>query len=202
MRPLSELPEILTRTNLGHLTGRNGRGFAQLAARGLAAAPALRHEGRPIWLADQAMTWFRNLHNHAVIVPAGKPELSDLQEHGVYVCPVTSRHISPARPRMLVAYVRGHGRVFDVEAVETVNQDVPGTRPAGELTRWLTQTRDADRYHPSPWTVFHLAEVGTVETVTPAVSSGRYVPLGDVQRSLETGTLVLTPLDTAFPAQQ
>lgn len=200
MRPLSELPEILTRVDLGNLTGRNGRVFAQLAARGLAAAPTHRHEGRPIWLAEGAIDWFRNLHNHAVVVPMGTRELSELQEHSVYLCPMTSRHVTAARPRMLVAYVKGGGRVFDVEAVETVHQELPGTRDAGELAWRLTEARDDGRFSPAAWTVFHLAEVGTVENVTPAVHTGRYARLADVQRSLETGTLALTPLDTAFPA--
>jgi hypothetical protein len=74
---LADLPEILTRSDLAALVGREPRSIEQMAARGLAAASTHRHRGKPAWEEQVAMGWFRTLHEHAVIVPGGEPTLDE-----------------------------------------------------------------------------------------------------------------------------
>lgn len=202
MASLSDLPEILTRVDFAALAGRDGRSIELMAARGLVAAPTHRHQGHAAWEASAVTGWFRKLQAHAVIVPAHKAELADLRDHGVYMCPLDGRHVGLARPKLLITYEPGgHGRVFDVTAVETVNQPLPGTRPAVADTLDLVAARHAPGQPPSPWTVFHLTPAGTVHSITPLVRQARYLPLPTARRATRSPTLTLPTLDAAFPPQ-
>ncbi|MFF3212943.1 hypothetical protein ACFYYB_20015 [Streptomyces sp. NPDC002886] len=147
------------------------------------------------------MDWFRSLHEHAVIVPASDRAEKELAAHQAYLCPLSSNHVGLARPRLLVMYrPGGRGPVFEVEAVETAHQRVPGTRETTPATLGIIRegvTLDASR---SPWTVFHLVGVGTIDTIAPAIQQGRYLPVEHVRKALESGDLAVPTLDQAFPA--
>jgi hypothetical protein len=67
----------------------------------------------------------------------------------------------------------GTGLVFDVTAVETVKQDVQGTRATSPETERITRSREDAGQRQSPWTVFHLRAAGAIETMTPAIHRGR-----------------------------
>ncbi|MFI1884926.1 hypothetical protein [Streptomyces jumonjinensis] len=174
-----------------------------MADRGLVAEPTHQHQGRPIWEKSVAVGWFRTLHEHAVVVPANELALSELRDHSVYMCPATSNHLSLARPQLLVMYTPGGGgHVFDVTAVETVKQDVPGTRNTSPETIQITRAREAAEQAEYPWTVFHLSEAGTIDTITPVIQQGRYVTIDDVRRAMASGKLLVPPLDKAFPQRK
>ncbi|MGW2081960.1 hypothetical protein ACWCOW_34445 [Streptomyces sp. NPDC001939] len=195
-----ELPEILNRADFGGLIGREPKSVAKMADRGLVAEPTHQHQGKPIWEKSVAMGWFRTLHEHAVVVPANELALSELRDHGIYLCPATSNHLSLARPELLVMYTPGGGgRVFEVTAVETVEQEVPGTRSTSPETVQITRARETAEQAHYPWTVFFLRGVGTVEMITPVIQQGRYVSTSDVRQAMEWGRLLVPPLDKAFP---
>ncbi|MGH3325060.1 MAG: hypothetical protein ACRDOV_11660 [Streptomyces sp.] len=182
------------------MTRRQPRSMELMAARGLVADPAHRNRGRLVWEEDAAVDWFRTLHDHAVIVPANALALEELGTYGVYMCPLSSSHVGLARPRSLVMYQPGgRGLVFDVVAVETLHQAIPGTRGTTAKTRGIMrdgETLDASR---RPWTVFHLSEAGSIEKVVPVVQQGRYLRVDDVQEALATSSLTVPTLDEAFP---
>ncbi|ARF73986.1 hypothetical protein B7C62_18285 [Kitasatospora albolonga] len=199
-----ELPEILNRADFGGLAGREPKSVAKMADRGLLAEPTHQHQGKPIWERSAALDWFRSLHDHAVVVPGNEPAFAELREHGIYMCPATSNHLSLARPRLLVMYTPGGGgRVFEVTEVETVGQGLPGTRATTPGTVEITRTRESEdrRTYPS-WTVFFLSEAGAIEVITPVIQQGRYVTTGDVQQAMVSGKLLVQPLDKAFPVRQ
>ncbi|MGW4159119.1 hypothetical protein [Streptomyces sp. NPDC004788] len=198
-----ELPEILNRADFGGLARREPKSVAKMADRGLLAEPTHRHQGRPIWEKSVALDWFRALHDHAVVVPGNEPAYAELRDHGVYMCPVTSNHLSLARPRLLIMYTPGGGgRVFEVTAVETVGQELPGSRATTPDTVRITRTREAEGRRSYSWTVFFLSEVGTVEMISPVIQQGRYVTIDDVRRAMESGKLLVPPLDQAFPVRR
>ncbi|MFC4030271.1 hypothetical protein ACFO3J_02165 [Streptomyces polygonati] len=203
MPEFADLPEILLRSDLASLVGRDPRGVELMAARGLAAAPTHRHQGRAVWQEPAATDWFRSLHEHAVIVSAGALALSEIKAYGVYLCPLTSGHVGLARPETLVTYEKGgSGQVFEVTAVETVNQAVPGTRDTA-LRTWNIVRDDAPLgTSGQPWTVFHLTRIGGIGTITPSIQQGRYLRLEDVQEALTTDRLTVRTLDEAFPARK
>ncbi|MFE4250684.1 hypothetical protein ACFRU3_14490 [Streptomyces sp. NPDC056910] len=195
-----ELPEILNRADFGGLVGREPKSVAKMADRGLMAEPTHQHQGKPIWEKSVALEWFRTLHEHAVVVPANELALSELRDHSIYMCPATSNHLSLARPKLLVMYTPGGGgRAFEVTAVETVKQDIPGTRATSPDTVQITRVRETAEQAEYPWTVFFLAEAGTVETITPVIQQGRYVTTSDVRQAIDSGKLLVPPLDKAFP---
>ncbi|WP_455354496.1 hypothetical protein [Streptomyces sp. SYSU K217416] len=198
-----ELPEILNRADFGGLARREPKSVAKMADRGLLAEPTHQHQGKPIWEKSVAMDWFRALHDHSVVVPGNELAFSELRDHGTYMCPATSSHLSLARPRLLVMYTPGGGgRVFEVTAVETVKQELPGTRAPTPETVEITRTRETEDRATYPWTVFFLSEVGAIEMITPVIQQGRYVTIGDVQQAMVSGKLLVPPLDKAFPLRQ
>ncbi|MGN5635938.1 hypothetical protein [Streptomyces sp. AC154] len=200
-----ELPEVIGRADFGALVGRPPRNIELMASRGLAADPVARNRNKFIWAEETALDWFRSLQEHAVVVPANKQAMDDLAAHGAYVCPLDSKHVGLARPKMLVMYrPGGTGLVFGVDAVETVNQEIDGTRHASAQTRRITRDGEplAGGAFPRPWTVFRLKEAGTIGKVTPAVQQGRYLRLDDVLDALTTDHLTVPTLDEAFPARK
>ncbi|WNI30085.1 hypothetical protein [Streptomyces sp. ITFR-6] len=200
-----ELPEVITRADFGSLVGRPPRNIELMASRGLAADPLARNRNKFVWSEEAALDWFRSLQEHAVIVPASKQVMDDLAAYNAYVCPLDSKHVGLARPKMLVMYrPGGTGLVFGVDAVETVNQEIDGTRPASAQTRRITRNGEAldSNPFPRPWTVFRLKEAGTIGKVTPAVHQGRYLRIDDVLDALTTDHLALPTLDEAFPARK
>ncbi|MFF1921293.1 hypothetical protein ACFVW8_12055 [Streptomyces sp. NPDC058221] len=199
-----DLPEVITRADFGALVGRPPRSIELMASRGLAADPVARNRNKFIWEEEAALGWFRSLQEHAVIVPASKQAMDDLAEHNAYVCPLDSKHVGLARPKMLVMYrPGGTGLVFGVDAVETVNQEIDGTRAASAQTRQIKRKGEPlDTAYPRPWTVFRLREAGKIGKVTPAVQQGRYLRLDDVLDALTTDHLSVPTLDEAFPARK
>ncbi|MFC7216985.1 hypothetical protein ACFQLX_02190 [Streptomyces polyrhachis] len=197
------LPEVLTRSDFASAVGREPRSIELMAGRGLIADPTHRNRGKFVWEEQPAMDWFRTLHEHAVVVPAHDLAEKELARYSAYFCPLSSSHVGLARPRLLVMYRQGgRGRVFDVTAVETIHQKVPGTREASWATRSIVrdgETLDASR---KPWTVFYLSEIDTIERITPVIQQGRYLPVGDVRNALSCGHLVVPTLDEAFPARK
>lgn len=146
-----ELPEVITRADFGALVGRPPRNIELMASRGLAADPVARNRNKFVWDEAAALGWFRSLQEHAVVVPASKQAMDDLAAYSAYVCPLDSKHIGLARPKMLVMYrPGGTGLVFGVDAVETVNQEIEGTRPASAQTRRITRDGEPLDRSPSP----------------------------------------------------
>lgn len=97
-----------------------------------------RNRNKFVWAEEAALDWFRSLQEHAVVVPASKQAMEDLAAYSAYVCPLDSKHVGLARPKMLVMYrPGGTGLVFGVDAVETVNQEIDGTRAASAQTRQI-----------------------------------------------------------------
>lgn len=198
-----DLPEVITRSDFGALVGRPPRGIELLAARGLAADPAYRNRGRFVWEEEAATGWFRSLHEHAVIVPTNQQTMNDLATHRAYVCPDTSKHMGLARPRLLVMHRRGgQGLVFNVQAVETVNQQIDGTRSTAAQTRLIVRDGQTLEESLRPWTVFYLSEAGTIDHVAALTQQGRYLRLGDVLEALITNHLAVPLLDEAFPTRK
>ncbi|MFG2408268.1 hypothetical protein ACGFR8_28785 [Streptomyces brevispora] len=198
-----ELPEVLTRADFGALVARPPRNIELMASRGLAADPAYRNRNKFVWEEEAALGWFRSLQEHAVIVPANTQAMTDLAAHGAYVCPHDSKHVGLARPKMLVMYrPGGKGLVFGVDAVETINQNIDGTRGTTAQTRQITRDGEALDFWKRPWTVFHLREAGTIGKVSPGIQQGRYLRLDDVLDALTTDHLVVPTLDEAFPARK
>lgn len=198
-----ELPEVITRADFGALVARPPRNIELMASRGLAADPAYRNRNKFVWEEAAALGWFRSLQEHAVIVPANAQVLADLAAHGAYVCPLDSKHVSLARPKMLVMYrPGGQGRVFGVDAVETVNQQIDGTREATARTRQIVRDGEPLDAWQRPWTVFHLREAGAIGKITPGIQQGRYLRLDDVLDALTTDHLAVPTLDEAFPARK
>lgn len=197
------LPEVITRADFGSLVGRPPRGAERMAARGLLAAPAYRNRGKLVWHEAPALAWFRSLQEHAVIVPANARTTADLKEHGAYVCRLGSgAHVGLARPKMLVMYQRGGaGLVFGVDAVETVNQQIDGTRPASARTRAIVRDGERQDTFGTRWTIFHIREAGTIANITPSIKQGRYLRLDDVLDALTTGQLTVPTQDEAFPSR-
>ncbi|MER5987392.1 hypothetical protein [Streptomyces sp. NPDC001787] len=202
MSYFEKLPEVLTRSDFASIAGRGGRSLELMAARGLLADATHRNRGRSVWVEEPAVAWFRTLHDHAVIVPANRLAMDELATYSAYLCPLSSSNVGLARPRLLVAYrPGGRGTVFDVTAVETVNQEVPGTRGTTVKTRGIVrdgQTLEASRM---PWTVFHLSEAGTIGSVRPVIQQGRYLRVDGVRQALTSGLLTVPTLDQAFPAR-
>ncbi|WP_393059712.1 hypothetical protein [Streptomyces sp. LN549] len=200
-----ELPEVLTRADFGALVGRPPRSIELMAYRGLVADPAFRNRNKLVWNEEAAIGWFRSLHNHAVIVPANEQAMLDLSTHRAYICPLDSKHVALARPRMLVMYQRGGGgTVFGVDAVETINQEIEGTRNASKQTRQILRDGkplDTDTF-PGRWTVFHLREAGTIGRITPAIQQGRYLRVDDVLDAMTSDHLAVPTLDEAFPSRK
>lgn len=95
----------------------------------------------------------------------------------------------------------GEGSVFDVTAVETVRQKIPGTRPTSAETRRIVRDEKALEDWRTPWTVFYLRGFGRIETVKPPVQQGRYLRMDDVRQGLDTGRVVVPTLDQAFPTR-
>ncbi|MFJ1898719.1 MULTISPECIES: hypothetical protein [unclassified Streptomyces] len=200
-----ELPEVIGRADFGALVRRPPRNIELMASRGLAADPVARNRNKFVWDEAAALGWFRSLQEHAVIVPGSKQAMDDLAAHKAYVCPLDSKHVGLARPKMLVMYrPGGTGLVFGVDAVETLNQEIDGTRAASAQTRGITRDGEPlDRSpFPRPWTVFRLKEAGTIGKVTPAVHQGRYLRIDDVLDALTSDHLSLPTLDEAFPARK
>ncbi|MFE7115139.1 hypothetical protein ACFU99_06905 [Streptomyces sp. NPDC057654] len=197
------LPEVLTRSDFAAVTGREPRSIELMASRGLVADPTHRNRGKYVWEEASALEWFRMLHEHAVVVPANDLAEEELARYNAYLCPLSSSHVGLARPRFLAMYKPGgQGRVFGVTAVETIHQQVPGTRSTTAVTRSIMregETLDASR---KPWTVFYLSEAGTIDKITPVIQQGRYVPVGHVRKAVASGSLVVPTLDEAFPARK
>ncbi|MFH9397567.1 hypothetical protein [Streptomyces sp. NPDC017413] len=196
------LPEVLTRSDFASMVGREPRSIELMASRGLVADPTHRNRGKYVWEEETAVGWFRTLHEHAVVVPANDLAVKELARYNAYLCPLSSSHVGLARPRLLVMYrPGGQGQVFHVNAVETVHQQVPGTRGTTSTTRSIPrdgETLDASR---KPWTVFYLSEAGAIDKITPAIQQGRYLPVDRVRNALTSGHLVVPTLDEAFPAR-
>lgn len=198
-----ELPEVLTRADFGALVGRPPRSIELMGYRGLVADPAFRNRNKLVWDEGAALGWFRSLHNHAVIVPANEQAMLDLATHRTYICPLDSKHVALARPRMLVMYQRGGGgMVFGVDAVETVNQEIDGTRSASAQTRQILRDGVPLDTYAHRWTVFHLSQAGTIGTITPAIQQGRYLRVDDVLDAMTSGHLSVPTLDEAFPSRK
>lgn len=198
-----ELPEVLTRADFGALVGRPPRSIELMGYRGLVADPAFRNRNKLVWDEEAALGWFRSLHNHAVIVPANEQAMLDLATHRTYICPLDSKHVALARPRMLVMYQRGGGgMVFGVDAVETVNQEIDGTRSASTQTRQILRAGVPLDTYAHRWTVFHLSQAGTIGTITPAIQQGRYLRVDDVLDAMTSGHLSVPTLDEAFPSRK
>lgn len=200
-----ELPEVITRADFGALVGRPPRSIELMGYRGLVADPAFRNRNKLVWYEEAALGWFRSLHNHAVIVPANEQAVQDLAAHSAYICPLDSKHVALARPRMLVMYERGgSGTVFGVDAVETLNQEIDGTRSPSPQTRQILRAGeplDKDAFS-GRWTVFHLREAGTIGRITPAIQQGRYLRVDDVLDAMTSGHLSVPTLDEAFPSRK
>lgn len=198
-----ELPEVLTRADFGALVGRPPRSIELMGYRGLVADPAFRNRNKLVWNEEAALGWFRSLHNHAVIVPANEQAMLDLATHRAYICPLDSKHVALARPRMLVMYQRGGGGlVFGVDAVETVNQEIDGTRSASAQTRQILRDGEPLDTYAHRWTVFHLSEAGTIGRITPAIQQGRYLRVDDVLDAMTSDHLSVPTLDEAFPSRK
>ncbi|MEV1084026.1 hypothetical protein AB0I98_38420 [Streptomyces sp. NPDC050211] len=197
------LPEVLTRSDFASMVAREPRSIELMASRGLIADPTHRNRGKFVWEEESAVGWFHTLHEHAVVVPANDLAEEELARYGAYLCPLSSSHVGLARPRLLVMYrPGGQGQVFDVTAVETIHQQVPGTRDTTPATGSIVRngaTLDASR---KPWTVFYLSEIGTIERITPVIQQGRYLPVDDARNALTSGHLVVPTLDEAFPARK
>ena len=193
--------KIITAADFGALIDRTARNITDLATYGLLAPPTHDYRNGFAWELPKASSWFATLHDHAVVVPGSDLAARELANHSVYMCPLTSNHVGLARPRRVLIYSSGIAEVFDVEAVETVNQNVnvPGTRPTSTSTRQIVRDGCAIGTASIPYTVFFLKSVGSIGSVTPVVQQGRYVPLADVDRALESGTLTLMKLSDAFP---
>ncbi|MER7728068.1 hypothetical protein [Streptomyces sp. NPDC096323] len=200
-----DMPEVITRADFAALTGRPPRSIELLAYRGLVADPAFRNRNKAVWNEEAALGWFRSLHDHAVIVPATEQAKLDLAAHRAYICPLDSKYVALARPRMLVMYQRGgSGTVFGVEAVETLNQEIDGTRSPSPQTRQILRDGkplDGDPF-PGRWTVFHLKEAGTIGRITPAIQQGRYLRVDDVLDAMTSDHLSVPTLDEAFPSRK
>lgn len=199
--PMLSLPHVLTSADVMAHLRRNRKGVRDLAARGLLPEPTHRYRHtEPAWEEGAFMDWFRSLHDHAVVVPGHEVADANYEELGVYVCPQTVRHVGLARPRMLVMYQqrgRGSGRVFEVDDVETVNQEMPGTVETQEETERIAEIARSAPY--GEWTVFHLTEVGRIRSLTPRVTLSRYARVSDVRSGLAEERLALPKLDVAFP---
>lgn len=196
--------KIITSAEFGALVDRTARNMSDLAKHGLVASPEFEIQGRDAWESTKAIAWFASLHDHAVIVPGNDLAAEELANHGVYICPLTSNHVGLARPRRLLIYRSGSADVFDVEAIETVNQkkagkEIPGTRTTSQKTEQIVRDGAAIADAPVPYTVFYLRPAGSIGSVAPVVQQGRYVPLSDIDSALESGELFLTKLDVAFP---
>lgn len=191
--------KIITAADFGALVDRTARNMSDLARHGLAAPPLFEIQGRDAWEQTRAVDWFANLHDHAVIVPGNELAAEELARHGVYMCPLTSNHVGLARPRKVLIYRSGIADVFNVDAVEAVNQNVPGTQPTSANTLRIARDGVAIGTAAAPYTVFHLSPAGSIGTVTPVVQQGRYVSLADVEAALKSGKLTLTKLAEAFP---
>ena len=205
MTVLQPLPEIWTSPDLAEVAGRSPRNVSEMSARGLLPAPTHTYRGKPAWLKTVALDWFTVLHDHAVIVPANDLALSELQAYGIYLCPVSSDHVGLARPELLVMYEPGaSGRVFRVTAVETVPPDVPGTRATSPRTKQIQRDGVAiGASGPTGWAVFYLdpETEGDIDSITPVIQQGRYVPVADVRHAMASRTLVVPKLNVAFPPQ-
>lgn len=199
-----ELPEVITRADFGNLVSRPPRNIELMSSRGLAADPAYRNRNKFVWHEAAALGWFRSLQEHAVVVPANALAMSELAAHSAYVCPLDSKHVGLARPKMLVMYrPGGEGLVFGVDAVETVNQQIDGTRETSPRTRQIVRDGEPlDSAWQRQWTVFHLRAAGTIGKITPAIQQGRYLRLDDVLDALTSGHLAVPTLDEAFPARK
>ncbi|HEY9328832.1 MAG TPA: hypothetical protein VIS09_11435 [Streptomyces sp.] len=200
-----ELPEVITRADFGALVGRPPRSIELMGYRGLVADPAYRNRNKLVWNEEAALGWFRSLHNHAVIVPANEQAVQDLAAHNAYICPLDSKHVALARPRILVMYQRGGtGTVFGVDAVETLNQEIDGTRSPSPRTRQILRDGEPLDREPFPrrWTVFHLREAGTIGRITPAIQQGRYLRVDDVLDAMTSDHLSVPTLDEAFPSRK
>ncbi|MFI7006867.1 hypothetical protein [Streptomyces sp. NPDC050145] len=119
-----------------------------------------------------------------------------LAAHGVYLCPRDSKHVGLARPRLLVMYRRGRpGLVFDVDAVDTIHQKVPGTRDTPAAILGIIRDGSTLEETRRPWTVFHLSEIGTIGSVALTIQQGRYLPVDHAYKALESGHLTVPTLD-------
>lgn len=178
-----------------------------MSSRGLLADPTHNYRGKPAWLRNSALAWFTALHDHAVIVPSNDLALSELRSHGIYLCPDDKDHVGLARPERLVMYeagAGGSGRVFRVNAVETIHPHIQGTRQTSPHTRHqIIRDGVAIGASGTAWTVFFLdaEEAGTIATITPVIQQGRYVTTADVHSAMTSQTLAVPVLDIAFPAQ-
>lgn len=203
MYRFEELPEILTRSDFASMAGREPRSIELMASRGLVADPTHRNRGKCVWEEETAVGWFRSLHEHAVVVPANDQALEELARYGAYLCPLSSSHVGLARPQLLVMYRRGgQGLVFTVDAVETVHQQIPGTRGTTAETRKIVRDGEVLDASWKPWTVFYLSESGTIDKIAPVIQQGRYLRVDDVREALTTGHLAVPTLDEAFPARK
>ncbi|MGW3658933.1 hypothetical protein ACWD6R_26095 [Streptomyces sp. NPDC005151] len=200
---VQELPEVLTRSDFASIVGREPRSIELMASRGLVADPTHRNRGKCVWKEEVALDWFRALHEHAVVVPANCLAVAELAMYNAYLCPLSSSHVGLARPRLFVMYrPGGQGLVFNVNAVETVNQQVPGTRSTTARTRKIVRDGETLDTSQKPWTVFYLSEAGTIDKIAPVIQQGRYLRVDDVQQALTTGHLTVPSLDEAFPARK
>lgn len=197
------LPEVLTRSDFASMVGREARSIELMASRGLIADPTHRNRGKFVWEEEPAMGWFRTLHEHAVVVPANDLAEEELAEYGAYLCPLSSSHVGLARPQVLAMYrPGGQGQVFDVTAVETIHQQVPGTRDTSAVTESIVRDGETLNDSEKPWTVFYLTEIGPIEKITPVIQQGRYMPVDLARKALTSGHLVVPTLDEAFPARK
>lgn len=90
-------------------------------------------------------------------------------------------------------------------AVETVPPDVPGTRPTSPCTKQIQRDGVAIGASGSiGWAVFYLdpEAVEDIDSITPVIQQGRYVPVADVRHAMASRTLVVPKLDAAFPPQR
>jgi hypothetical protein len=205
MKVPQSLPQIWTGRDLAQATGRSPLNVTEMSSRGLLAAPTHSYRGKPAWLRTSALNWFTMLHDHAVVVPANDLAFSELQTYGIYMCPMSKDHVTLARPELLVMYEPGgSGRVFRVTEVETVHQILQGTRPTSPSTSQIVRDGTAIGTPSSGgWTVFYLdpEAAGDIDSITPVVQQGRYVPITDVRNAMSSRTLVAHKLDVAFPMQ-
>ncbi|QNS06008.1 hypothetical protein [Streptomyces xanthii] len=136
-------------------------------------------------------------------MPTNDLAREELAEHGVHLCPLDSKHVALARPRLLVMYRRGcPSVVFDVDAVDTIHQEVPGTRDTPPSTLEIIRDGSTLEETRRPWTVFRLSEIGTIDTITPTIQQGRYLPVDHVYKALESGHLAVPTIDEALPLRK
>lgn len=201
--PLPNLPRILTSADLSADVGRSAVNIEKLAARGLFADPTHSCQGAPMWTEPAAFGWFASLHEHAVLVPGDELAAEELRLYGVYMCPLSPDHVGLARPQKVVLYGGGAGEVFSVTAVETVNQNLKGTRATRSSTRRFLRhgTPIGDVSAHPPMTVFFLQPAGSIASIAPGIRKGRYVTITQVDEALNTGRLEAPVLDEAFPVR-